>query len=337
MSLSTGRRRALYLAVGMLSVLILPGACSFLRGPSVPGPRALAQSFSHGGRDRSYQLYRPASLAAGAHPGLILALHGAGGTGRGMEGLALGQLNRVADRDGLIVAYPDGVKKRWNDGRSGEDATVDTTVDDEGFLIALVDDLSRRFSIDPTRVYVTGASNGGFMAFRLACTHPDKLAAIAPVMSGLGSSVAETCAESKPDAPAVSLLMINGTEDPLVPFDGVEVKFRDKHLGAKLTVPATISRWSTWLGCTQPPTKSDLADVDPSDRTRVSLSQQLVCRDQSEVTLVTIEGGGHTWPGGHPYLPERTIGRTSRDVDASELIGAFFSRHRRAPVTARTQ
>ncbi|MFO0658782.1 MAG: PHB depolymerase family esterase [Polyangiaceae bacterium] len=330
MSLSPRRRKTLYVAVGTISTLLVLGACAMFRGPTFAGARGVTQSLSHGGRARSYELYRPASLTPQSQPGLILALHGAGGTGRGMEGLTLGKLNRIADRDGYIVVYPDGVNKRWNDLRPRDDNHVDTSVDDIGFLIALIDELSARFNIDPSRVYVTGASNGGFMSFALVCASPDRFAAFAPVMAGIGTLVAEHCALSTPRAPAVSLLMINGTRDPLVPYDGTSVTFRERHLGNKLTVPATISTWASWLGCPSAPTTTTLPNTDPDDGTWVTQTNHVGCRDQSEISLITVDGGGHTWPGGHPYLPERTIGKTSRDVDASELIAAFFSRHRRS-------
>jgi len=118
---------------------------------------------------RTFRLYVPAKTAEGALP-LILVLHGGGGTGGNMEWLTRQGFNRIADREGAIVAYPDGVGHSWNDGRPDlQSRAASEKVDDLGYLRELPHEISATLPVDVARVYATGISNGGFMAYRLAC------------------------------------------------------------------------------------------------------------------------------------------------------------------------
>ncbi|MBZ0165617.1 MAG: esterase, partial [Candidatus Omnitrophica bacterium] len=224
-----------------------------------------------------------------------------------------------------IVVFPEGDGRRWNDGRVETHRTLfDKPIaraDDVGFLSLLIDTLTDKYPVDRGRVFSTGISNGGFMSFRLAMDLSHKIKAIAPVTAQISLAIAH----KKPLSP-VSLMLINGTEDPLVPYKGGHVRLgpRAKSRGEILSTEESIARFVEVNGCRGRPRVQDLPDVDRRDGTTVTKTRYDVCRDGTEVVLLTVHGGGHTWPGGVQYLPERRIGRVSRDINATQMIADFF-------------
>lgn len=270
-----------------------------------------------GGLERTYLVRLPPSYEASRRWPLVLALHGGGGRGRDMERLT--HLGEIADRRGFVVVYPDGYWRRWADGR-GTTPPERAGVDDVAFVAALLDELGRSLAIDPARVYATGISNGGFFANRLACELAGRIAAVAAVAATIGESLAARCRPSRP----VPVLIIHGARDPLVPWDGGEMTVGAG--GRILSAPATAARWAGLDGCDPAPAVTALP-ARAADGTSVRREAYGGCRGGVEVLLYAIEGGGHAWPGGLQYLPERLIGKTNRDLDAGEVIMEFFERH----------
>jgi polyhydroxybutyrate depolymerase len=125
----------------------------------------------------------------------------------------------------------------------------------------------------------------------------------------------------------VSVLIVNGTDDPLVPWEGGDIHLGRTKLGEVLSVADTVKFWVGKDQCASSPVITQLRDKDPADGTKVRKESYGGCQDGAEVVLYAIEGGGHTWPGGPQYLPESIIGRTSREFDASEVIWQFFKEH----------
>lgn len=250
-----------------------------------------------GGLQRTYQVHVPAGLDQPA--GLVINLHGAGATGSGQA--ALTNYNAVADRHGFVVAYPDGIDFSWADGR-GASVPDRQGVDDVGFLVALVERLSRDYGIAPGRVFATGMSAGAFMATRLACERADLVSAIAPVSGTLGAAF--PCAPSRP----VSVMEVHGTADPVVPFGGGTMLGRGGYSDI-VAAPAMAERWRAVDGCPGP-----VEDVLPGagDGTGVHRFTATGCADGTEVVFVQIDGGGHTWPTA---------------FDASQASGDFFANH----------
>jgi polyhydroxybutyrate depolymerase len=286
---------------------------------------ARGSSIPLGGLERTYRLYIPALYSATKLVPLVFLLHGGGGTGEGMEKLTLGGFNRLADREGFIVAYPDGIEKHWNDGRGLEAYRAHReNIDDVGFISALIEHLIRTLNIDPNRIYAAGISNGGQFSQRLACELSDRIAAIGVVAIQLPEHLPSSCAPKRP----VSVLMMPGTGDPLVPWEGGEIGFRrGRKFGRVLSVPESMRFWAKQNQCPTSPLITYEPDRDPKDGTRVRRETYGPCGHETEVLLYAIEGGGHTWPGGDQYMPARIIGRTSRDADANEVIWDFFKRH----------
>lgn len=264
-----------------------------------PVPGSLERTLSHGGRERTY-LVRPG--VAERKAALVFLLHGRGGQGRMVERRA--GFDAIAERAGVVVAYPDAVDAVWNDGGSPNAAS-----DDVGFLSALADVLVAEFRIDPAHVYAAGFSNGAGMVHRLAC-ETDRFAAIAPISGYIARDVARRCSSGKP----VSVLTIHGTDDQAVPY------------GPELA--RSVEHWVARDGCTEPAHHVRLPDTDPDDGTRVRLDEHTRCRGGARVALYTVEGGGHTWPGeGGDWL--RRSGAVCHDIDASALLLEFFLRSAR--------
>ena len=165
------------------------------------------------------------------------------------------------------------------------------------------------------------------MAYRLAGELSHKITAIAPVDGSIPSLLLPGYSPSHP----VSVLAVNNVDDPLVPFDGGEIygHFHRVKLGEVLSVDESVGFWVKRNGCSTTPVVVEEPDRDPGDGTRVTSKQYLNGIDGTEVILYIVEGGGHTWPGGIQYLPKWVIGKTSRDINANEIIWSFFKRHSR--------
>jgi polyhydroxybutyrate depolymerase len=278
------------------------------------------------GRSRTYHVYRPPTAGREARLPLVLALHGGGGSGLSMDPLTGGALSAEAARRGWLLVCPDGIAKGWNDGRlltSARDRAR-AGVDDVGFLSALIDRMIAREHADPSRVYVTGISNGGFMSMRLAIELSNRVAAAAAVAASL-SKVLEHSRAVRP----VAVLLFNGTADPLVPYDGGTISVLGRSRGEVLSTPETVRWWAARDGCKGAPTVQRLPDRDPDDGTRVTVETNTPCAAGTEVVLYRVEGGGHTWPDGRQYLPTFVVGRITHDLDGTQAIFDFFARHTR--------
>ena len=293
-----------------LTILLLCGLF-WLTASAVTLAAPVSETLKSGGDLRNYWLVRPEGLEKTKPAPLLMVLHGSAGSGEDMMTVTQRGFERLADKEKFVVVYPDALERRWND-QGG-------TVDDVGFLLAIVDKLVADGLVDKNRIYVAGISNGGMMAQRLACEQADRIAGIATVAGGLPEPLQATC---KP-ARALPVLVIQGTEDPIVPWSGgVVAGFED--FGKVLSARETAKFWAANNRCGDGGVIAAEPDRDPKDGTRVKMEVFASCPAGAAVKLAAVEGGGHTWPGGYQYLPERFIGRTSQDVDANMLIWDFF-------------
>ncbi|XGV99983.1 MAG: PHB depolymerase family esterase [Leptolyngbya sp. BL-A-14] len=254
-------------------------------------------ALSHEGQQRTYHLYTPKSYRADRPVPLVLAFHGYGSQGKD---LANGSgFNEIAEQNGFIVVYPDGIDRRWNPLHK-----FLTGVDDVGFVPALIDHIKRTRSIDARRVYAVGVSNGGFLVQGLACEPSSQIAAFATVVATLPSQLQNSC---KPPTP-VPMLMINGTDDRKVPWQGGNLGY-----GSILSVPGTIDFWQRHNNC------AASAQVKQLTGDRVEIARYPNCKGGAEVELVTLKGVGHVWPRGGSG--------TSSLINGSKEIWTFFQRH----------
>lgn len=268
-----------------------------------------------GGRDRTYRLHLPQGRTDGTGLPVVIMLHGRGGTAEGMEKLT--HFDQIADHGGFVAVYPQGWRRSWADAR-GTTPAARAGVDDRAFIAALIDSLVRRDHVDRSRIYVTGLSNGAMMTETLGCALADRIAGIAPVGGPLPAGL--DCRPSR----SVPVLEIHGTADPLVPYTGGPMG-RGGARGSVLSAEATAAAWRRLDRCGGRPAEGRLPDRD-RDGTHVRTETATGCPAHVGVAFYTVDGGGHTWPGGEQYAPVRIVGRTSRQFDAGRLIWDFFAR-----------
>lgn len=277
------------------------------------------------GLDRDYYIHLPPQYKSSERLPLVLVLHGGGkGDALTVEGY-LG-FTPLSDRKGFIVVYPNGVDSYWRDGRGythrGKNAD---SIDDVAFISRLIDHLVSSSKADPERIYVTGISNGGMMTLRLGCELSDKLAAIAPI----AANMPENLVNHVRPVSHLPVLLMNGTEDPLVPYNGGNVHFLRKEMGLVASTASTIAFWVRNNGCDPNARTGMLPDRNPDDGSRVKVSVFSGRDHRSEVRLYSVQGGGHTLPGSNVPDRPRVIGRKNMDINGAAVIWKFFSRHPR--------
>lgn len=269
-------------------------------------------------RERTYLVHVPESYDGGKAVPVVLVLHGGATNAQSMARFS--GLNAKADKEGFLAVYPNGTGPiprvlTWNGGNCCG-YSVRNKVDDVKFIRAVLDDLAQAANVDARRIFATGMSNGAIMAYRLADELSDRIAAIAPVSGAMGSDA------PKPKRP-VPVLHFHGTEDKFAPFAGGrgERSVTDTN---HFSVQQTIDTWVKLNGCPAEPKVEKLPDTH-EDGTTVTRAVYGPGKDGSEVILVTIEGGGHTWPG----RPSRLVflGETTTDISANDMMWEFFERH----------
>jgi polyhydroxybutyrate depolymerase len=226
--------------------------------------------------------------------------------------------HKLADQEGFLVAYPQGTSwpQRWN-----ADTAWSAGADDVQFFRDLLGDLASTAAVDRSRVYVNGLSNGGGMAVRIACQASDQVAAVGVVAAAVVDL--QNCIPTHP----VPLLAFHGTADPVVPYEGGDMRGRPLREGAAWTHAPThflgaeewTARWAEGNGCAPEP-----ESIPPQGDVRGV--QYTHCNQGTNVILYTIEDGGHTWPGGPP-IP--IVGKTSEAIDATEEMWRFFQTYER--------
>lgn len=285
--------------------------------PTLSG-ELMPRSLQHGGRERHYQLYRPAKLAD--QPALLLVFHGSMSDGLAMRDMGAHQFDRLADEQGFLLVYPDGYQRHWNDCRGTASYEANKlNIDDVGFIRQLVAQLAAEFDLDRAKVYATGLSNGGHMALRLALEAPDLVAGVAPMASNLPVDDYSDCV---PSGEPVNLALVAGTHDPVNPYEGGLVKILwDDSRGVVQSAAATAHYFAGLAGYDTPPTEHRLADSEPDDDGWISV-QTWEGREQ-RVALYTLVGGGHIFPSRHTRFG-KLLGGDNRDIDVADLMWAFF-------------
>lgn len=317
----------------MLGGLVVAAGCARRVARCAVEPSANGRACALAGYpDRAFDLVVPPGEGRAPRPLLIL-FHGGGGNRRSAETVTCpdgdprepGCLGNVAIARGFVVARPDGTGARWlpnvrtwnaGGGKDGLQCVSGRAcadgVDDIAYVRALLDEIARLTAVDSRRVYVAGLSNGGAFAHRVACELGDRVAGVVAV-GGANQFQAAGGVCPRP----VPVLQIHGTADPCWAFTGGNGACLQDDGQKKQGAVASTDAWATINGCSGRRTETP-PDRDASDgTTRVRVIGE-GCRAATE--LWRMEGGGHTWPSGHPYFPERRIGRVSREATNDDLL-----------------
>jgi polyhydroxybutyrate depolymerase len=310
--------------------------------------------------DRSFMVRLPRGYDSQHHYPVVILLHGMNQDPDDMERLT--RFDELADKNGILAVFPFALHGRWNVGvqpqerpqtgmgpgrhrryggggypgggggypgggggypggggqqpptrEPGEERRPAPT-DDIGFFNQMLDQLGTKFSADPSRIYAAGLSEGGFMSLRLGCALSDRIAAIVAVGAAMPKTM--ICLPSRP----VPLLMINGTSDPVVPYGGGT----EHNLNlATISAEDSAKAWARIDRCTEKPEKSKLPPKEKGGM-ETKIDTYGGCQQNAQVVLYSVKGAGNTWPGGEQYEVEKTIGKTSQDLNANETIWSFL-------------
>jgi polyhydroxybutyrate depolymerase len=272
---------------------------------------------------------------------LILVFHGGGGEAKEAESVSPFQAE--AKKHGMLVVYPNGIDKTWNDGRRKEDGEPISTSNDVQFVRDLLALFAGTNKADMKRVYSTGHSNGATLTLRLACEMADQIAAFASNAASLPVALKDSCQPSRP----VPLLMINGDADTYAPYQGGigTTVSGELNLGVRMAVEDTVALFAAKNGCGEPTVTSipdrDAAYGAAAKRSCVPTASQASlaelrkadvrkvygCNAGAEVQLIKVVGGGHTWPNNpNSCFPLLQTGTLTVDFDMSATAVAFFNR-----------
>ena len=267
------------------------------------------ESFVFEGVQRDHKVFVPASFSEDMP--LVLNLHGY--TSNAFQQVFYSNMNAVAEQNNFLVVYPDGTTDQfettfWNSAILGE------SVDDLGYLSALIDSMIVNYNVNPSRVYMCGMSNGGFMSYYSACELSDKIAAIASVTGTMNNEIYDNCNPAR----AVPVLEIHGTADGTVPYNGAS---NGGSFQTMISTEEVVDFWVNHNNCTLE-SEQVLEDISTTDLSTVTHFVYSGGTNGTSVELYRINNGGHTWPGSIIPLPE-----TNLDIIASEVIWDFFKKY----------
>ena len=265
------------------------------------------------GQKRTAVLVEPGRLKRSPRTAIIV-LHGAN-NGSGRRVLTYLGLDEAARAAGAVMVYPDALESGWNFmGEGGPD--------DSAFLKTLAARLVADGIADRRKIFLIGVSTGGMMALRVGCQSPDYLAGLGALIAGLPTKLAADCKPSP-----LAFLLLNGTANPLIPYQGGPIKLRGVK-GEVVSAEATMASFAAVNDCSAQRNSHEFPDRDLDDGSRVVMERLNGCKHMVE--LVRVEGGGHTLPG-RPTRADRgqSVGALNRDVNASRLIVEFIRRSER--------
>lgn len=265
------------------------------------------------GHTRTYYIYTPKSYKPDHPMPLVLVFHGDNGTGHSISDVT--QFNNLAEQKGFIAVYPDGINQRWTlrGNPSGK------KVNDVEFTDALINHIEQIRNIDSSKVYASGFSRGAILTQALACELPNKIAAFASVAGSLPVRLKSKCQPNN----SASILMINGTNDTAVHYEGDEQTAK----GALLSIPDAVTHWREQDKCTLPAQIKQISGPNKNDRYYVKTTRYANCSGGSEVLLTDVIQGGHSWPGGASQDPNQIKFNNAIGYNASNTIWDFFSHH----------
>ncbi len=253
---------------------------------------------------------------------IVILLHG--GTQDARQIWRQTSLPTLGRSEGFIVAAPDGIDRHWNDGRGSTIAgDAPSSADDVGFISSVIAEVIARDHGDPAAVFITGPSNGGFMTMHFACMAGHLLHAGANMISDLPADQAAGCKPGK----ALPWLSLNGTADPIVPFEGqpAGTTKRGQVQPALYSAAETFAFFADKAGCPRTETSERLPDLDRRDGSWVELRRRAPCAGGDQSLFYIVHDGGHITPGLRVGpLIGRIVGGANQDIDTGSVLWAFF-------------
>jgi len=297
-----------------VALLLVTAACSGLSTEPITATGDHQRSIDLDDQNRTYLVHVPSTVDLASPAPLLLAFHGS--PSNGIEMRAIAQLDAVAADEGMVMVYPEASRSGdWNTSCRDCSGAGALEYDDIEFTERIIEKMSLDMSIDRSRVYVTGFSQGALMTFRIACELAHRVTAVATVAATMLEWQGAHCGPAR----AIPIAMIHGTDDPEFPTTG-----RGGGLIRSVSVDDMVLHWVATDACGTTPVVVALPDV-AVDGTTVSEETYSGCAGGAEVVLYRVDGGGHTWPGSsYPLSP--TLGATSEDLDASRAIVDFLLR-----------
>jgi polyhydroxybutyrate depolymerase len=299
---------------------------------------------------RSFVLHLPAGYSADHHYPVVILFHGSNQDADDLERIT--HFNQLADKEGIITIFP-RAQGKWNfgvhaetpsqgpqrygrrrgfgypggggggypgGGRGGQnpEETRNHTepADDIAFVGEILDQVALKDSLDVHRVYATGLGDGGFMAERLGCAMADRIAAIGAVGASFPKTM--TCLPSRP----ISVLLIDGTADPLVPYKGGT--YKERHFPV-LSAEKSAEAWAKFDRCSEKPAQGKIPAGDKGGKETKTFTFS-GCQADAQVDLYAVKDGGNTWPGGEVFTTESEVGKTSNALSATDSLWNFFSK-----------
>lgn len=286
----------------ILSILLL--CCCLFSLPA--SAQVISDSLEVENHSRSFHFNRPENNKKSKS--LIFVLHGSGGNGKQMMAIT-SKLDKLSSSENLLVVYPDGYKRYWNECRKAATTPPNLeNINEEAFFAAMIRYFKKNYRINTKNVFVVGTSGGGHMAYKLAMTLPEKIKAITAIVASLPDPSNFDCIEKKVAKP---VMIVNGTEDPLNRWEGGEINLGNGvNMGFIRSTESSFQYWADLAGYTGEPVKTTLPDTDPSDKKTIE-RYQFREKGKPEVTLLKVIGGKHDYPG---------------DVDVHVEAWAFFKR-----------
>lgn len=257
--------------------------------------------FTHKDLEREFTVYIPQTYSHSQQVPLLFNFHGYGSNAYSQIGY--GDFRNLAEEQNFIIVIPQGSLLEGTTHWNVESWTSASTTDDIDFTSTIIDKISAEYSIDLSRVYSTGMSNGGFMSYFLACFLSDEIAAIASVTGSMSQNVMNNCSPSHP----TPIMQIHGTSDSVVPYISSSPWTK--------SLEEVAQYWASFNNCTSD-TESIIQDAN-SDGKSGKLIHYSNCSNQVDVQLYEMTEMGHIWP---------EI-RRGDDIDGAEVIWNFLSQY----------
>jgi polyhydroxybutyrate depolymerase len=294
--------------------IVVATALLFVAQTAMAGD-AVPHNINVGGVSRTYLLFAPPGRNGKAGPAFIM-MHGSGSTAAQQENYS--NFDALAQAHGLVVMYPNGIDKHWNDGRV---IGHESMADDIGFMKAMLAEVIAQGLIDPKRVYAAGISNGGFMAQHMACVMPEALAGIGVIAAT--QPVDAACPSPRP----MPVIFFQGTADKFVPFNGGPIAPQFGNRGSAMSNAQAVEIWQKRNGCGAA-IRTELPGTNPMPVTVVTYP----CPPGRGLEDVIVQGGGHTWPGAHQgVMASMILGPVTDSINANEMMWTFFQKQASEP------